>query len=82
LKVWELASSLETLLSGSLASPKCSASAMQALTQAGVARGSTPGVRSFSRPKSMRSAHQVHFCATPSRAGSSRSASFFILAPA
>ena len=51
---------------------------MQELTQAGVARGSLPGVRPFSMPKSMRSEQNVHFCATPRRAGSSRSISFCI----
>ena len=46
---------------------RCRASAMQALTQAGVARGSTPGTKPFSIPKSMRSEQNVHFCATPRR---------------
>src|SRR6516164_9608560 len=60
--------SRETLLFGSSRSPKCSASAMQELTQAGVASGSTPGVRPLARPKSIRSEQNVQFCATPNRA--------------
>src|SRR5450756_485793 len=61
-------SSCETLLFESSASPKCNASAMQELTQAGVARGSLPGIKAFSMPKAMRSEQNVHFCATPRRA--------------
>ena len=39
---------------------------MHELTQAGVASGSTPGVRLASRPASIRSEQKVHFWATPS----------------
>ena len=50
---------------------------MHELTQAGVARGSVPGVNPFAMPKSMRSEQKVHFRATPS-SRSSRSISFCI----
>jgi hypothetical protein len=74
-KNWFSASSCETLLFGSSRSPKASAPAMQALTQAGVASGSTPGVRPCLEPASMRSTQKVHLVATAMRAGSKRASS-------
>ena len=63
-------------------SPNASASAMHEFTQAGVASGSTPGVRPCSSPASMRSTQKVHLVATERLASSCRSASFAVgLAP-
>jgi hypothetical protein len=72
---------LDTLLCGSSLSPKCSASAMQLLTQAGVASGSTPGFWPFASPASTRSLQNVHLVATPIRFQSKVSASFSIGVP-
>ena len=81
-KLWFLASSCDTLLCGSSASPNASACAMHEFTHAGVAAGSTPGVRPLASPSSMRSTQNVHLVATARRVSSRRLASLSVaLAP-
>ncbi len=75
------ARSFETLLSGSMMSPKWIAPAMQELTQAGVTSGSTPGVCPVTAAASIRYLQNVHLVATDRRPGSKRATSEAIGSP-